>query len=99
MDNTARAYAPVPLEPDTAPAVDGAEEPEPIRVWRFEEAPPSLRALSSEGDEDWLALIPPHLVGSEIEWLESGTAFGVGRVTEYVSQKLPGYRVRIGRHA
>jgi hypothetical protein len=87
------------LERDTAPAVEGAEELEPIRVWRFEEAPPSLRALSSEGDEDWLALIPPHLVGSEIEWMESGTTFGVARVNEYVPRQLPSYRVRIGRHA
>jgi hypothetical protein len=90
----------MPLDPDTpAAAAVGAHDPEPIRVWRFEDAPPLLRALSSAGDEDWLALIPPHLVDIEIDWMESGSAFGPYRVSEHTHRHLPGYKVRVGTHA
>ena len=31
----------------------------PIKVWEFDDAPPHLRDLSTNGgDEDWLVLIP-----------------------------------------
>lgn len=33
---------------------------DPIRIWRFREAPPELQALSLHGGgEEWLALVPP----------------------------------------
>ncbi len=49
---------------------------EPIKVWRFEDAPPTLQALSiNGGDEDWLAVIPPHLKDEYISWLECSGLF------------------------
>lgn len=69
-----------------------------IKVWKFEDAPEHLRALSAHGgDEDWLALIPAHLKNEWIGWMESGTPFGCCNVSEH---ELPdGSRVRIGAHA
>lgn len=69
-----------------------------IKVWRFDDAPQELQDLSDHGgDEDWLALIPPHLTEHWFGWMESGTPFGVCRVSEH---PLPdGSLVRIGAHA
>lgn len=68
-----------------------------IQVWRFDDAPPDLRALSDHGgDEDWLALIPPALADEWIGWIE-GMAFGC---CETSTHPLPdGSVVRIGAHA
>ena len=71
----------------------------PIRVWRFEDAPPNLRYLSTNGgDEDWIAEIPPHLRGEWIVWLELPT-FGCCRVNKYEHPTRQGWQVRIGCHA
>jgi hypothetical protein len=33
---------------------------EPMKLWRFEDAPEHLQELSTNGgDEDWLLLVPP----------------------------------------
>lgn len=73
---------------------------EPIKVWRWEDAPEELRALSTHGgDEDWVALLPPNYAGEGewIGWLESGTSFGCCDVS---SHPLPdGSVVKIGAHA
>jgi hypothetical protein len=67
-----------------------------MRLWRFDEAPAELRALSTHGgDEDWLILAPP---GVEIPWwLSEGSGFGCCSVSTHT---LPdGSTVQIGAHA
>ena len=50
----------------------------PIQVWRFKDAPESLRRLSEHGGgEDWLALIPAALAETNIGWM-NGPAFDAG---------------------
>lgn len=71
-----------------------------IRVWRFEDAPEELKALSNHGgDEDWLALIPPRLAKEWIPWMDSGSSFGRCDVSDCEHPELPGFRVRIGAHS
>jgi len=71
-----------------------------IRIWKFDDAPEELQALSQNGgDEDWIALIPPKLANEWIPFLEQGTSFGCCSVREYEHPELPGYKVRIGSHA
>lgn len=72
-----------------------------ILVWPFGDAPTELQALSTNGgDEDWLALVPPHLTNSDIPWLGSDDdagPFGVCCINHY---PLPdGRLVVIGAHA
>ena len=70
-----------------------------ILVWRFEDAPKEFRDLSDNGgDEDWVALVPPCLVGEWISWLDND-AFGCYKVLDMKHPSLPGYSVRIGCHA
>ena len=74
--------------------------PNHIRVWKFEEAPEELKALSTHGgDEDWLALIPPKMSGEWIPWMDDGGPFGCCSVSSHTHPELPGYEVRIGAHA
>lgn len=70
----------------------------PIEIWRFYDAPKELQALSPHGgDEDWLALIPPHYAGEWMPWMDEGSSFGVCDVSEH---HLPdGSLVKIGAHA
>ena len=69
----------------------------PILIWQFSQAPEELRALSrNEGDEDWLALIPPHMEGIYATWLEC-PAFGCAGVD--VLHLEDGSEVRIGYHS
>lgn len=76
-----------------------ADQP-PIAVWRFEQAPKDLQRLSQNGgDEDWLAEVPPHLVGDDIGWMDQGTRFGCCDVDEFPHPWRPGWVVRIGSHA
>lgn len=70
---------------------------QPIRVWRFADAPEKYRKLSEDGgDEDWLAVVPKAL--SEVPpWMGEGTSFGCCSVSE---RKLPnGDILVIGAHA
>lgn len=72
---------------------------EPIRVWRFTDAPEHLQKLSPHGgDEDWIALFPdPDQVRDPGGWWGPGSNFGRCRVSVHDL----GYRIRvlIGAHA
>lgn len=69
-----------------------------ITVWRYLDAPESLKALSGHGgDEDWLALIPPELADTYIGWMQSGSSFGCCDVSEHKLED--GSIVKIGAHA
>lgn len=73
---------------------------EPIRVWRWEDAPEHLQALSKHGgDEDWVAAIPPELANDWIGWMDEGTSFGCCSVDEFSHPTRIGWKVRIGAHA
>lgn len=73
--------------------------PLPIAVWRFADAPAFLQDLSTNGgDEDWLAVVPPHLVGEWITWLEAPT-FGLCSVDRFDHPVAKGYKVVIGSHS
>lgn len=73
---------------------------EPIRVWRFEDAPEKLQSLSEHGgDEDWLAEIPPCLTRERIAWTRVGSDFGVCDVSEHTHPTKRGWLVKIGAHA
>jgi len=70
---------------------------EPIRIWKFTDAPQVLQELSPHGgDEDWLALVPWPYSEQYIGWLESGGSFGCCDVSEH---KLEGAVVYIGAHS
>ena len=69
-----------------------------IKIWRWQDAPEELKALSDHGgDEDWVALIPPELKDTYIGFLEEGTSFGCCDVKEYLL--LDGHILKIGAHA
>lgn len=70
---------------------------EPIKVWRWEDAPEEFKELSPHGgDEDWVALVPAYLKNEIIGWLEYGS-FGCCDISKH---GLPdGNEVRIGAHA
>jgi hypothetical protein len=70
---------------------------QPIRVWRFDDAPAKYQRLSPHGgDEDWLAHVPKHLAGAFIGWMEQGTSFGCSDVSEHKLED--GSVIRIGAH-
>ncbi len=72
----------------------------PIQIWRFEDAPKELQALSTNGgDEDWLAIVPDYLEGEYISWLEEGSPYGCCCVNEYNHPTLSGYKIKIGCHS
>jgi hypothetical protein len=74
--------------------------PTSIAVWRFEDAPKELQALSPHGgDEDWVAVVPPHLAQEFIGWMQLGTRFGVFDMSEHPHPTIPGAVVRIGCHS
>lgn len=54
----------------------GAHMDQAIIVWRFEDAPEELRAMSYNcGDEDWLAILPDHIEYSEVDWMTAPSSF------------------------
>ncbi len=74
--------------------------PNHIRIWKWTDAPQELKDLSTNGgDEDWVALLPPHIADEWIGWMDTGSSFGCCCVDEYSHPELPGYSVRIGCHA
>ena len=92
-------YSSVDIIPEAKPkAVEaGIGEGEPVRVWRFDEAPVEFRRLSGHGgDEDWLIHVPAYLVGIFIPWLEC-RHFGRCRISEHPLRD--GSMVMIGAHA
>ena len=80
-----------------------------ILIWRFEDAPVELRALSiNGGDEDWLAAIPPEFSddnrweGVEIPWMEHLSFDSMGSPNVYHPDSLSswhGWTIVIGSHA
>lgn len=69
-----------------------------IIVYPWERAPDSLRAMSNNGDEEWVALVP---VGLAREYAERGwprwlKAFGVSDIDRY--ELDDGQVVVIGSH-
>lgn len=69
----------------------------PIVVWRFRDAPAVLQAVSTNGgDEDWLAVVPPALVGEWVGWLDS-EKFGCSAVDGH--RLSNGAEVVIGSHS
>lgn len=66
-----------------------------ITVWRFRDAPESLRDVSPHGgDEDWLAYRPLVFADEYIPWLEQGR-FGCNTVSRH---PIHGGDVLIGTH-
>jgi hypothetical protein len=48
-----------------------------ITMWRFEDAPAILRALSTNGgDEDWLAIVPKSIIKDGLPSFMHSTSFG-----------------------
>ena len=79
-------------------------EKSPILLWRFEDAPKALQKLSTNGvDEDWLAEIPPYLIGLDnygLPLLVSGLYNTGHQDPEEVPHPFKeGWKVRIGSHA
>jgi hypothetical protein len=73
---------------------------EPIVVYRFEDAPENLQKLSDNGgDEDWLAIVPPHLKDAWLGWMDEGSEFGCYKVQKINHPDLEGYEIRIGSHS
>jgi len=73
-----------------------------ITIYKFQEAPKNLQALSTNGgDEDWLAIVPKHLKNEWIGWLEEGSPFGACCVNKYPhpDKSKKGYEIRIGCHS
>lgn len=68
----------------------------PYTIWRFEDAPAELRALST-GDADWIVEIPPERANDYasrwLEWID-----GVGEPQHYDHPTRPGWRIAIGSH-
>ena len=84
---------------------DGIEqkdkEMEPIKIWKFEDAPEEFRNMSISGDDkDWLALISPTYINEYLPFLE-GDSFGCCSVDEFYIHKglFKGYKILIGAHA
>lgn len=78
--------------------IDFVGKTAPIMVWRFEEAPQELQALSPHGgDEDWLAIVPKFMADAWIPWLDSGSSFGVCDVSQHELED--GSIVFIGAHS
>lgn len=71
---------------------------EPIQVWSFDKAPEELKTLSTGGDEDWVAVVPPEYGDTYIPWLDDGN-FGPCSVHCYDHPTKLGYKVKIGTHS
>lgn len=69
-----------------------------ILVWRFREAPDSLREMSEHGgDEDWVAYVPASVQDGEPMWAAEGTPFGCFSVSRH--ELVDGSAVLIGAHS
>lgn len=70
---------------------------EPIRIWRFDDAPTELQAYSTNGgDEDWLAFVPKDYEDAWLPFLAI-PHFGGCDVDEYTTSEDD--RIIIGCHA
>lgn len=75
---------------------------QPIKVWRYEDAPDELKYKSHHGgDEDWIALVPKDQVTDGVDtwipWAESGTTFGCCDVQKELLED--GSLLLIGAHS
>lgn len=69
----------------------------PIMVWPWDDAPQSLKDLSTHGgDEDWVAHVPLHFSAMYIPWLENGS-FGICDISKH--ELSDGSVVYIGAHS
>jgi hypothetical protein len=91
-------YSSADIIPEVEPRFPeaGIAEREPVRAWRFEDAPAEFQQLSTGGDEDWVVHIPAYLAGIFIPWLEC-EHFGRCRISQYPFPD--GSMVMIGEHA
>ena len=72
-----------------------------IRVWRYKCTPKCLKPyhFCFDGDENWVALVPPKYAEMNIPWLTPGTIFGPCDVSRNRHPFLNGYIVYVGCHA
>lgn len=72
---------------------------EPIKVWRFYDAPELLQKLSNHGgDEDWLAVVPPNYSDVDVDFMfAEGSRFGCCSVS--IQPLADGTTIYIGAHA
>lgn len=75
---------------------------EPIKIWRYKDAPAELQVSTNGGDEDWLAEVPPHVAEDYIPWLED-ESFGCCARDTYphpdpVKREM-GWDIVVGSHA
>jgi hypothetical protein len=69
-----------------------------ILVWAWDDAPKRFKDLSPhEGDEDWVALLPPSWNGVVPLWMEDGGRFAVCDLS--VHPQEDGSAVCIAAHA
>lgn len=71
---------------------------QPIKIWRFYDAPMKYQNLSEHGgDEDWVAEVPKKIYIKEwLGFLRPGTNFGCSDVSTH---KLKDKVILIGAHA
>lgn len=71
-----------------------------IKIWKFQDSPKKLAALSTNGgDEDWLALVPPNLADTWMPWLTDNEMFGCPPISKYEHPDYPEHIIYIGCHA
>jgi hypothetical protein len=77
---------------------------EPIKIWRFEDAPLKYQDMSiNGGDEDWVAEVPveyPRWFGTIPMFMREGTSFACCKLDVF-DYEINGkyYRIFIGSHA
>lgn len=83
--------------------INGTLPPPVLQVWKYEDAPEGFRELSPrDGDEDWLALVPPGMAAdsgevSWMSWYPNDQSRCHLRVVKH--PKLPDLEIWIGAHA
>ena len=72
-----------------------------IFIWKYGEHPIELvpHHFCFEGDEDWVALVPPVFKNTFIDWLQPGGRFGCCDVSCNDCCIFPNYTVYVGCHA
>lgn len=82
--------------------------PHPISVWQIEDAPlgiglPESFFMTHCGDEDWVAEVPPEMLGSDGEpwvlWMDAGTPFARCDLVVKDHPLKPGWKIAVGGHA
>lgn len=68
---------------------------QPIKVWKFSDAPEEYRKHFYEDDADWLAVVPKKYACRRISWLD-GEQFGCCHTEEIIKGNEV---VKVGYHA